>query len=378
MKISVAFLIGSFRYGGAERDLLELARRLDPARYDLHILYLERDGEMLPDIEATGVSMWHLQITDLLSASGLRAVGDARQYLRQHKVQILQGFGTYGSFYAAVIARGVPGLRVIAYEFTPVPPREIKARLFQPWYYHRADCIVGNSDAVLAAVAGRRGVAGKSMVKIYNGVDASKYVLPDAAELPSIPRLPPGVPVVASVGRLNPVKGHEYLVAAWPRVVARYPEARLLLIGPARPEDRQRIERAVRATGHEDRILLLGPRRDVPRLLGMVDVVALPSLTEGFSNVVIEAGAAGRPVVATRVGGNPEAIEEGVTGLLVPSRDPTALADALIELLGDPERRRRMGEAARRRVRELYSVERMIEGYDRLYVSLTRTSRTGA
>ena len=370
MKTSVAFIIGSFRYGGAERDLLELARRLDRNKYDLHILYSERDGAMLADVEATKAAMRPLGITSLWSASGLRAVRQARAYLRSRGVGILQGFGIYGSFYAAVIGRGIPGLKVIAYEFTPVEPTGLKARLFQPWYYRSAHLIVGNSDAVLQAVAARRGAAGKRLVKIYNGVDATRFTAAAGASRPQLPPMPIGAPIVGAVGRLNLVKGHDYLVAAWPAVVARFPEARLLLVGPAWPGDQARIEKAVRESGCGDRIELLGLRRDVPELLRIMDVVALPSLTEGFSNVLIEAGAAGRPVVATRVGGNPEAIVDGETGLLVPPRDPAALAGAIISLLADPERGRRMGLAAQRRVKELYSVERMVEGYDRLYTSL--------
>ena len=368
----VAFIIGSFRYGGAERDLLELLRRLDPSRYEFHVFYLERDGDLLPEIERTGAALRALGISNLTSISGIKAVMRARVYLREHKVRVLQGFGVYGSLYAAVIASGVPGLRVISYEFTPVPPPLLRARLFQPWYYRRADVIVGNSDAVLEAVAARRGVNGKRLVKIYNGVDTSVYT-PDAGSGPaSFPGVPSGVPLVGAVGRLNPIKGHTYLVAAWPHVVAKVPEARLLLVGPARTADRERLEEQARGTGCADRIHFLGQRRDVPGILPHLDLVALPSLTEGFSNVIIEAGAAGRPVVATRVGGNPEAIVEGETGLLVPARDPEALAGAIISLLRDPAKRARMGEAARRRVVSLYSVDRMIEGYDRLYSSLVQ------
>jgi glycosyltransferase involved in cell wall biosynthesis len=370
MRTGVAYIIGSFRYGGAERDLLELARRLDRRRYDLHILYAERAGEMVADVESTGAAMRPLGVRRLASLSGLRAVRDARAYLRERRIRILQGFGVYGSFYAAVVSLGMPDLRVISYEFTPVPPAGMKARLFQPWYYRRADCIVGNSDAVLSAVASRRGAAGKRLVKIYNGVDVSRFAPTDGGPPPDLPELPPGALVVGSVGRLNRVKGHDDLIAAWPRVLERFPAARLLLVGPAWPRDQQRIEAAIRQTGCAASIHLLGLRRDVPRLLPLMDVVAVPSLTEGFSNVIIEAGAAGRPVVATRVGGNPEAIVDGETGLLVPPRDPDALASALIALLGDRERRERLGRSARSRVAQAYSVEKMVEGYDRLYASL--------
>jgi glycosyltransferase involved in cell wall biosynthesis len=366
----VAFLIGSFRYGGAERDLLELLRRLDRSRYEFHVLYVERQGDLLPQIEGTGAALHPLGIHSLTSLKGIRAVRRTRAYLREHGVRILNGFGVYGSFYAAVIARGIPELKVISYEFTPVPPPRLRARLFQPWYYRRADVIVGNSDAVLKAVGSRRGVAGGKLVKIYNGVDASTYTPSPADPANGIPGVPEGAAVVGVVGRLNPIKGHTYIVAAWPEVAKRFPEARLVLVGPSRPADLERLQAEARRTGRADRIVFLGQRGDVPRLLPLMDVVAVPSLTEGFSNVVIEAGAAGRPVVATRVGGNPEAIVEGETGLLVPARDPGALAGAILSLLGDPERGRRMGEAARRRIASLYTVERMVDGYDRLYRSL--------
>ena len=370
MRVSIAFVIGAFRYGGAERDLLELLRRLDPNRYECHVLYVHRVGEMLPDFERTGASMRPLGIASLRSLGGVRAARQARDYLRRHQVRILQGFGVYGSFYAAVVGGGLPGLSVVSYEFTPVTPSGLAPRLFQPWYYSRSDVIVGNSDAVLRAISSRWGSGGKRLVKIHNGVDTSLFREAASGPGPSLAEIPAGCPVVGSVGRLNKVKGHDYLIAAWPRVASAFPEARLLLVGPAWPGDRRRIENAVGACRHGDRIVLLGPRADVPRLLQLMDVVVVPSLTEGFSNAVIEAGAAGRPVVATRVGGNPEAIVEGETGLLVPPRDPEALAEKIIELMGDPSRRERIGAAARERVTRLYSVEQMISGYERLYLSL--------
>ncbi|HET9480543.1 MAG TPA: glycosyltransferase, partial [Candidatus Polarisedimenticolia bacterium] len=109
MSIRVAFVIGSFRRGGAERDLLELLRRLDRGRYEFHVFYAERDGDMLEDFEGTGVPLRPLGIGSLFSWQGLRAVRRARAYLREHGVSVLVGFGVYGSFYGALIASGSPG-----------------------------------------------------------------------------------------------------------------------------------------------------------------------------------------------------------------------------------------------------------------------------
>jgi len=366
----IAFLIGSFRRGGAERDLLELLRRLDRSRYEMHVLYLEEEGDMLEDFRRTGVAMRPLPIRNLASWSGLRAVADARRYARSRSIRLIQGFGVYGSLYAAAIRTGVPGARFVSYEFTSLKRSGWKARLFQPWYYRRADAIVVNSDAVMRAVREQGGAGSLPLVKIYNGFDPRRFE--DLAGRPGDrpEGLPPGAPLVGAVGRLHPIKGHRYLVQAWPAVLSRFPDARLLLVGPSSEEQRSVIERAARDAGCRESIHLLGLREDVPQLLSAMDVVALPSLAEGFSNVVLEAGAAGRAVVATDVGGNGEAIVPGETGLIVPPADPESMARAIVELLENPDRRRAMGEAARKRVNSLFTVDRMIEGYDNLYRSL--------
>lgn len=165
--IGVACIIGSFRRGGAERDLLELVRRLDRRSYDPHVLYVAREGDMLPEFEKAGAPQVPLGIRSLRSIAGLRALGRARDYLRQRRIRILQGFGVYGSFYAAAAALGLPGVALIAYEFTAARLASLRERMFQPWYYRRADVIVGNSDTVLAAVSSRSGAAGKRLVKIH-------------------------------------------------------------------------------------------------------------------------------------------------------------------------------------------------------------------
>ncbi len=370
MTIGVAFIIGSFHRGGAERDLLELIRGLDRRRFDLHVFSASEDGDLREEYVKAEVPLLPLGIPGLRTLEGLRGVRRARAYLRQNDVRVLQGFGDYGSFYAAVIARGVPGVSLVSYQFTAGARQPLRARLARAYALRRCEVVVGNSDAVLRAVSKERWGRGPRLLRIYNGIDPRLFAGPDGDLREPLPALEPGAPLVGAIGRLHPIKGHAYLVAAWPEVLREEPRARLLLAGPAWPHQREAIERCVREAGCEGRVHLLGLRRDVPALLRRLDLVVVPSLAEGFANVVLEAGAAGLPVVATRVGGNPEAIEEGRTGLLVPPRDPGALAGAILALLADAGLRRRMGEQARRRVTTLFPVQEMVASYDRLYTSL--------
>jgi glycosyltransferase involved in cell wall biosynthesis len=135
---------------------------------------------------------------------------------------------------------------------------------------------------------------------------------------------------------------------------------------------RDGLEAYAAALGLGQRVVFTGFRRDVPALLSAVSVSVLPSLSEGLSNVVLEAMAAGVPVVATSVGGTPEIVDDGVTGLLVPPRDAGALADAISSLLTDPARRQTIGEAGRRRVEERFSLEAMVLATEQLYERLLR------
>jgi glycosyltransferase involved in cell wall biosynthesis len=175
-------------------------------------------------------------------------------------------------------------------------------------------------------------------------------------------------PLVGIVARLVPIKLHEDFVAASALVAARVPRALFLVIGDG--ERRSELEALVRGQGLAERVRFLGWRRDLDHIYRDLDVVVLTSANEGSPVSLIEAMAAARPVVATRVGGVPDLVEAGVHGLLVRPGDPAATADAIVALVADPARRRAMGEAGRRRVRDVYSVDRLVSDVARLYAEL--------
>ncbi len=177
------------------------------------------------------------------------------------------------------------------------------------------------------------------------------------------------------MGSLYPVKGHRFLLEAMPEILRRWPKARLLVIGRGELEVvlKEQVERlAIGANVH-----FLGMRPDVPRLLSLLDVFVLPSLSEGLSLALLEAMASGKPVVATRVGGNPELIDHGKTGFLIQPEDEKDLAAHLLNLLSDPGMMQQFGRQASERVREHFSMGQMVDRYRDLYARLSTAYNSG-
>ncbi|CAN5706192.1 glycosyltransferase [soil metagenome] len=230
------------------------------------------------------------------------------------------------------------------------------------------DRVICVSEAVRDVVVEREGLTPERAVVIRNGVATSRSA-PSGAEADSL-REELGLGrehlVVGMVANLNrAVKGARYFIEALPLMAREVPEARFLLVGEG-PEREGLMARADEL-GVGDRTIFTGFRTDLDRLYGLIDVSVLTSLSEGLSITILESMSAGIPVVATRVGGNPELVDEGVTGLLVPPRDPESFAEAVVALLRDPARRREMGDAGRTRVREEFSLPMVAARYRSLY-----------
>jgi glycosyltransferase involved in cell wall biosynthesis len=224
--------------------------------------------------------------------------------------------------------------------------------------------ILAVSEATRASLV-RQGYPAGRIEVLYNGVDL------DAAEPV---RLVDGPPVILHVGRLAPVKGQLELI----RALATIDGAHAVLVGRDLERDgayERELEQEAKRLGQEGRVHLVGSRDDVPGLLAGCDVLALPSWIEGLPLVVLEAMAQAKPVVATAVGGTPELVVDGETGLLVPPRDLEALADALRALLADPARMKSLGDAGRRRVEERFSAAAMTGRVLEVYAGVARTMR---
>jgi glycosyltransferase involved in cell wall biosynthesis len=291
---------------------------------------------------------------DPISIIGLARV------LRRLRVDVVNTHSGRDTLLAGIAARLIPNRPRIVRTRHLILPITSKAT-----YSVLPDHVVCVSHAVQEYLASA-GVPADMLSTVPTGVDTARF---DPAATEATLRTELGiaadVPLIGTVAILRMKKGYQDLIAAIPRVLATVPDAHFVFAGNG--PQRENIERALTEANVNDRVHLLGLRSDIPQVLKSLDVFVLPTHQEALGTSYIEAQAMGVPVIGTRVGGVPDTMIEGETGLLVPPHDPPALADAIIALAGDRELRQRMSAAGRRWVLEEYTVERMAERMHALY-----------
>ena len=364
-KLRILHVIDTLGIGGAELGLLRIVERTRDA-FDHTVVCIRHGGPTASRIEAQGVplirlnkppgSQWHLP---------LRIARICRR-IRPHVVHT-RNWGSMDGVIAARLAR-VPLVLHAEHGFhiTDVLGGNrrvnLQRRLLAP-LIHR---IVAVSDHLRDFLVDEIGIRASRVTVVRDGIDLGRFrPLADRAALRQARGYAADDLVVGTVGRLDPVKNFPALVDAMVPLLQRVPNARLMIVGDG-PES-ERLRRHVEQLGLGARVELLGHREDVPLLLGLMDVFALPSLAEGTCNAILEGMAAELPVVATRVAGNPELVLDGATGFLVPPNDAVALAERIARYAADPELRRRHGAAGREHVARQYTVEQMVAGYTDLY-----------
>ena len=358
--------------GGTENQFMALGRSLDPNRFELEFACLRRWGAFADEIVARHIPLLECNVTSFRSLSALRQQVRLARYVTDRRIDVVHTYSFYGNVFAVPPARlaGVPvviaSIRDRAPYLTPMQKRA------QRWACQFADCILVNAAAVKEWLIDE-GYDAAKIVIIPNGVELSRFDRVDEGSPFRGLGIPEGAPVVLVVSRLNPLKGIESFLQAAALVAPDFPAVRFVIAGDTNPNERQYWSTLTSLTvrlGLIERLIFAGLRRDVPQLLSAATISVMPSLNEALSNVVLESMAAGAPIVATRVGGTPEAISDGVNGLLVPPGDPRAMASAIAALLRDQSRARRLGDAARQSICERFSMERMALATTQLYEAL--------
>jgi glycosyltransferase involved in cell wall biosynthesis len=238
------------------------------------------------------------------------------------------------------------------------------------WKYRSCHRIIAASRAI-AKVLEEAGVPAARLRLVYEGVPDRPAQQGGAEALREL-GVPPGSPVVGNVAALADHKDHATLLAAASRVVPRLPDVRFVIVGEG--ERRRALETLARSLGLGERCIVAGFRRDLDRLIPAFSVFCLSSHMEGLGTSLLDAMTFCVPIVATAAGGIPEVVEDGVTGFLVPIRDPVALAEALFQVLADPKRRSQMASAGRQRYERLFTAERMVDETIGVFEELLRPS----
>ena len=367
-KIKLLQILTNFHIGGTERQVANLALGIDSSHFDLHLACLWHSGELLAELEALRAPRPEFRIGRLYSPKTLWQGFRLARYVRRNLIQIVHSFGFYPNVFTVPVARlagasiVVASIRDTGDLLTPMQRRLEK--IVCRW----ADCVLVNAEAIRRNLI-EQGYDPTNIVVIRNGITPPKSAGRErGAVLRQELGLPPAARLVAVFSRLNRMKGVEYFLDAARIVAGSYPDVRFLVAGDG--GSKQELEELAARLGLGERIVFAGFRSDVPDLLSEVSISVLPSLSEGTSNTLLESMAAGIPVIATRVGGNPEVVEDGVSGLLVPPRDSAALAAATVRLLEDGALALRVGQAGRQRVADLFSIDGSVHATERLYERL--------
>ena len=371
--LKVTHAVLSLDAGGLERVVVDLVREGQKLGQQVSVVCVERPGTLAPHVEALGAL---LRCLDKPPGIRLRAFGRMKAVLTELRPDVLHTHQVGPLFYAGPPARrlGVP--LVVHTEHTnafSLAAAGSLGRLKMAWlwwwagrYAARFFCVSKNAVDELAA---RRIVPREKLVVLLNGIDTAKFRADsDRASLRRSLGIPAEAPVIGSVGRLDEVKRQDLLIRVFATVKKRFADAHLLLVGdgPMRPA----LERLVQDLGLGSSVHLAGYQSKPELFLPIMNVFALTSRLEGLPLAVLEAWAAGLPVVSSAVGGLPDLIEHGRTGLLFANGDEAALLACLVELLADPSRARHLAEAGQHEAVTRYDLRRMAADYERHYHEL--------
>jgi glycosyltransferase involved in cell wall biosynthesis len=285
-----------------------------------------------------------------------------KNLIRELKIDVLHTHSSVDSWAGGLAGRWakVPVL---------VRTRHISVRVKRPWLnrvYYLPDAVITTGEHIRRELLQTHKIPAERIVSIPTGADTGRFhPQPPDLELKKRMGLPIDSPVITLVAVLRAQKRHELVIAAAAEIIKVFPQARFLFVGDG--PGRDRVEQEIKKARLEDRILMTGYREDIPDILSFTDLGIISSVAEGIPQFLFQIMAMGKPVIATAVGGIPDIVTSGVTGILIPPEDPAALVRALVQTLGDPGSARRLGEEGRRLVEQEYTVEKMAEKVYRVY-----------
>jgi glycosyltransferase involved in cell wall biosynthesis len=367
---NVLYVIWSLGLGGAEQIVISLAKGLDRNRFRPYVACLNDEGRFAEELTREGIEVFSLN-----KARGLdwSVVPKLVRIIRENNVNVVHAHLWGGNFWGRLAARAAKVPVVITEHGVDVWKTPFRF-LIDRWLFRRTDCFIAVSEAVRSFYAHKLGVAKERISVVYNGVETGrpgeKAALRPASALREEFGIREGERVIVSIGRLVPLKGIAFLLEA----LARFDgNVKVLIVGDGPSSETLKAQAARLRLG--DKVIFTGFRRDIPEILSIADLLVLTSSREGLPMNILEAMAAGVVVLATRVGGIPELLQDEVNGFLVEYGDVEGLKNKLEAVLSRSDLVR-VRESAKRLVEEKFSLKNMVMEHERIY-SLLHKSAAG-
>ena len=364
-KIRLMQITHDLEIGGLQQVVVNLCKTVNGDLFDVSVLCLRALGSFVPEVQALGIPIHFLPQnnghTDYFSFLKVA------QILRHEKIDVVHTHNTQ-PFVDGTIGALLSGVKTIVHtDHARDFPDKLRYMVAERIASHFAYRVVGVSEHTSMNLRKYEKIPSGKIVTIYNGVDRKKFdIYIDKQQKRAELGIRGSGPVIGLGVRLSKQKGITYLLKAMPAIIPQFPEIMLVLAGEGPLEEDLRQE--TRALGIENHVLFIGPRLDIPDLLKLYDIYVLPSLWEGLPMVLLEAMAAGCPIIATDVGGVSIAVRHGVNGTLVKPEDPETLAKEIIRLLHDRDIRQLYADNGRKIFEEHFSAEAMTRQYERLYL----------
>ncbi|MGA7098031.1 MAG: glycosyltransferase [Acidimicrobiia bacterium] len=357
----ILVLIKGLGIGGAERLIADAASFWDRTRFDYRVAFmLPHKDQLVAELEEQGIGVTSLGANEQRLTLG--AIRRMRALFEEWKPDLVHAHLPSAGILARLFFRGP----VVYTEHNIADSYRQPTRWLNRVTYGRNASVLAVSDAVAESL---RGFPGPKPIVVPNGVSVNVDDS-DVAEIRNELGLGPSEPLVVHVGNIRPHKGHSNLIAATAKMIAERPDVRVVSVGGEKfPGDLERVRAEAEAAGIGTNLEFMGRRPDALAFIAAADVFVNPADVEGLPVVILEALALGRPVVATDVGGVPSVVIDGVTGRLVPPRDPAALAGAMVEALDTPQARK-WGETGRELVLREHGTDRMVRSYEETYQGL--------
>jgi len=364
--------------GGSERNITQLLEGIDKNKFRLYVARFA-PIKLAADMKDKDFPIMDLDGAGIYTISGLRNLIFLKRFVSEKKISLIVTYHESSDFYGLALSI-ICDIPVISsrrdMSFKTRPHHRLAYRLGGRYF----DSMVAVSNAVKQEVVRRRWFPEERIFTIYNGINTANYGNGhNGTDLKRKLGIQPDSPVVGMVANIRKIKGYHYFLNA-SSIIHRYNRnVQFLMIGNDWTQPGftiTELKRYGEKIGVSQNLHFLGGREDVADLISLFDVAVLASLSEGFSNVILEYMASSKPVVATEVGGNPEIVVHGETGLLVPPADAHALANAILSILEDKERALRFGVAGRKRVEDKFELGKMIREYEDLFERVLSTERS--